>query len=140
MILGFPRAKQGLFHTKTWGSGGYHFVSIAHSISSFLQGSIRDSVQFKLNGTIWDSLQWARIMMCAKQCLMLTYTKGYIISLGGDIKVICLKPFDDFWCKFSQLNTKKLINNSNMQDIRVIVFQHDGFFIIHVIVTHYLLD
>ena len=29
MILGFPRAKRG-----TWGSGGYHFVSIAHSISS----------------------------------------------------------------------------------------------------------
>ena len=35
MILGFPRAKQGLCHTKHWGSGGYHFVSIAHRISSF---------------------------------------------------------------------------------------------------------
>ena len=35
MILGFPRAKQGLCHTKH-GGGGYHFVSIAHSISSFI--------------------------------------------------------------------------------------------------------
>ena len=36
MILGFPRAKPGLCHDyDIWGSGGYHFVSIAHSISSF---------------------------------------------------------------------------------------------------------
>ena len=34
-ILGFPRTKQGLCHTKHGGAGGYHFVSIAHSISSF---------------------------------------------------------------------------------------------------------
>ena len=32
MILGFPKAKQGLCHIKHGGAGG--FVSIAHSISS----------------------------------------------------------------------------------------------------------
>ena len=41
MILGFPRAKQGLCHTKHGGEG-YHFVSIAYSISSFFR--------------IWDEL------------------------------------------------------------------------------------
>ena len=34
MILGFPRAKQGLCHTKHGEVGGSNFVSIAHSISS----------------------------------------------------------------------------------------------------------
>ena len=38
MILGFPRAKQGLYYTKHGGSEGYHFVSIAHNISSLQLG------------------------------------------------------------------------------------------------------
>ena len=33
--FGFPQSKTRTLPYKTWGSGGYHFVSIAHSISSF---------------------------------------------------------------------------------------------------------
>ena len=35
MILGFSQSKTRTLPYKTWGSRGYHFVSIAHSISSF---------------------------------------------------------------------------------------------------------
>ena len=34
--FGFPRAKQGLCHTKHGGAGGIIFVNIAYSISSFM--------------------------------------------------------------------------------------------------------
>ena len=33
--FGVPQSKTRTLPYKTWGSGGYHFVSIAHSISSF---------------------------------------------------------------------------------------------------------
>ena len=47
MILGFPRAKQGLCHYDTWGSGGYHFVSTAHSISSFFENLLYALAYFR---------------------------------------------------------------------------------------------
>ena len=36
MIFGVSQSKTRTLPYKTWGSGGYHFVSIAHSISSFV--------------------------------------------------------------------------------------------------------
>ena len=36
--FGVSQSKTRTLPYKTWGSGGYHFVSIAHSISSFKRG------------------------------------------------------------------------------------------------------
>ena len=47
MILGFPEQNKdfAIQNMGEWGGGGYHFVSIAHSISSFLKELISSSIK-----------------------------------------------------------------------------------------------